>query len=164
MVEVTKNLENRHLALKWMYTQGKTGFLITDVMNKFHVPTSFIAATSKKNITKANGRLGTTYIGPEPNIKLAVEIFDFERQRLGRKSSTYPTKMIDTTELSKFKDVVENVQKDIVTKAVESQCECKQLDKSIKKSIVTSLNITINNGKVTMDWKDFSKLMEERNE
>ena len=163
MVEVTKNLENRHLALKWMYTQGKTGFLIADVMNKFHVPTSFIAAAGKKNITKANGRLGTTYIGPEPSIKLAVEVFDFERQRLGRKSSTYPTKMIEVDGLDKFKEVVENAQESIVTKAIESQCECKQLDKSIKKSTVASLNITIENGKVTMNWKDFSKLMEEYN-
>lgn len=163
MVEVTKSLENRHLALKWMYTQGKTGFLITDVMNKFHVPTSFIAAASKKNITKANGRLGTTYIGPEPSIKLAVEVFDFERQRLGRKSFTYPKKMVELEGLDKFKDVVQNAQESIVTKAIESQCECKQLDKSIKKSLSTSLNVTIENGKVTMNWKDFNRLMEECN-
>ena len=163
MVEVTKNLESRHQALKWMYAQGKTGFIIKEVMNKFHVPTTFLSAASKKLITRVNGKQGSEYIGPEPNIKLAIELFDFERQRLGRKGTTYPKKMVEVEGLDKFKDVVQNAQESIVTKAIESQCECKQLDKSIKKSLSTSLNITIENGKVTMNWKDFNKLMEEYN-
>jgi hypothetical protein len=53
MVEVTKYLENRYQCLKWMYQQGTNGFIQRDVISKFHVPTTFLAACAKKNIVKA---------------------------------------------------------------------------------------------------------------
>ena len=62
-----------------MYNQGNVSFVQRDVISKFHVPTTFLAACAKKNIVKAD-IYGTKYIGPEPDVKLAVELFDFEKQ------------------------------------------------------------------------------------
>ena len=55
MVEVTKNLENRHQALKWMYSQGTTGFLYKDVLDKYAISPTFLSAASKKSLVKVSG-------------------------------------------------------------------------------------------------------------
>ena len=156
MVEVTKSLENRYQCLKWMHQQGATGFVQRDVISKFHVPTTFLAACAKKNIVKADIN-GTTYIGPEPKIALAVELFDFENQRKGKNISKFPKKMIDIESRSSKKSLDKIIEENSTT----------NLDKIIPKQVSTKQNgfilpleLSVKDGKVTMDWTDFNKLVE----
>ena len=156
MVEVTKYLENRYQCLKWMYQQGTNGFIQRDVISKFHVPTTFLAACAKKNIVKADIN-GTTYIGPEPKIALAVELFDFENQRKGKNISKFPKKMIDIESRSSKKSLDKIIEENSTT----------NLDKIIPKQVSTKQNgfilpleLSVKDGKVTMDWTDFNKLVE----
>lgn len=156
MVEITKNLENRHQCLKWMYQQGATGFVQRDVISKFHVPTTFLAACAKKNILKANIN-GTKYIGPEPDVKLAVELFDFENQRRGKNIPKFPKKMVDIESQSSKKSLDEIIEENSTT----------NLDKIIPKQVSTKQNgfilpleLSVKDGKVTMDWTNFNKLVE----
>lgn len=156
MVEVTKNLANRYQCLKWMYQQGATGFVQRDVISKFHVPTTFLAACSKKNILKANIN-GTKYIGPEPDVKLAVELFDFENQRRGKNIPKFPKKKVDIESQSSKKSLNEILEENSTT----------NLDKIIPKQVSTKQNgfilpleLSVKDGKVAMDWKDFNKLVE----
>ena len=156
MVEVTKYLENRYQCLKWMYQQGANGFTQRDIISKFHVPTTFLAACAKKNIVKADIN-GTTYIGPEPKIALAVELFDFENQRKGKSISKFPKKMVDIESRSSKKSLDKIIEENSTT----------NLDKIIPKQVSTKQNgfilpleLSVKDGKVTMDWTDFNKLVE----
>jgi hypothetical protein len=156
MVEVTKNLANRHQCLKWMYQQGATGFVQRDVISKFHVPTTFLAACAKKNILKANIN-GTKYIGPEPDVKLAVELFDFENQRRGKNIPKFPKKMVGIESQSSKKSLDEILEENSTT----------NLDKIIPKQVSTKQNefilpleLSVKDSKITLDWKDFNKLVE----
>ena len=154
MVEVTKYLENRYQCLKWMHQQGATGFVQRDVVSRFHVPTTFLAACAKKNIVKADIN-GTTYIGPEPKIALAVELFDFENQRKGKSISKFPKKMVDIESRSSKKSLEEIVK--------ENDTPIATLDKVIptkQNGFILPLELSVKDGKVTMDWKDFNKLIE----
>ena len=156
MVEVTKYLENRYQCLKWMYQQGANGFTQRDIISKFHIPTTFLAACAKKNIVKADIN-GTTYIGPEPKIALAVELFDFENQRKGKSISKFPKKMVDIESRSSKKSLDKIIEENSTT----------NLDKIIPKQVSTKQNgfilpleLSVKDGKVTMDWTDFNKLVE----
>ena len=154
MVELTKHLANRHQCLKWMYNQGNISFVQRDVISKFHVPTTFLAACAKKNIVKADIN-GTTYIGPEPKIALAVELFDFENQRKGKNISKFPKKMVDIESRSSKKSLEEIVK--------ENDTPIATLDKVIptkQNGFILPLELSVKDGKVTMDWKDFNKLVE----
>ena len=154
MVEVTKYLENRYQCLKWMYQQGANGFTQRDIISKFHIPTTFLAACAKKNIVKADIN-GTTYIGPEPKIALAVELFDFENQRKGKSVSKFPKKMIDIESRSNKKSLEEIVK--------ENDTPIATLDKVIptkQNGFILPLELSVKDGKVTLDWKDFNKLIE----
>ena len=154
MVEVTKYLENRYQCLKWMYQQGANGFTQRDIISKFHIPTTFLAACAKKNIVKADIN-GTTYIGPEPKIALAVELFDFENQRKGKSISKFPKKMIDIESRSSKKSLEEIVK--------ENDTPIATLDKVIptkQNGFILPLELSVKDGKVTLDWKDFNKLIE----
>ena len=154
MVEVTKYLENRYQCLKWMYQQGANGFTQRDIISKFHIPTTFLAACAKKNIVKADIN-GTTYIGPEPKIALAVELFDFENQRKGKNISKFPKKMIDIESRSSKKSLEEIVK--------ENDTPIATLDKVIptkQNGFILPLELSVKDGKVTLDWKDFNKLIE----
>ena len=154
MVEVTKYLENRYQCLKWMHQQGATGFTQRDIIGKFHVPTTFLAACAKKNIVKADIN-GTTYIGPEPKIALAVELFDFENQRKGKSISKFPKKMVDIESRSSKKSLEEIVK--------ENDTPIPILDKVIpakQNGFILPLELSVKDGKVTLDWKDFNKLIE----
>jgi hypothetical protein len=154
MVEVTKYLENRYQCLKWMHQQGANGFTQRDITSKFHIPTTFLAACAKKNIVKADIN-GTTYIGPEPKIALAVELFDFENQRKGKNISKFPKKMIDIESRSSKKSLEEIVK--------ENDTPIATLDKVIptkQNGFILPLELSVKDGKVTMDWKDFNKLVE----
>ena len=154
MVEVTKYLENRYQCLKWMYQQGANGFTQRDIISKFHIPTTFLAACAKKNIVKADIN-GTTYIGPEPKLALAVELFDFENQRKGKSISKFPKKMIDIESRSNKKSLEEIVK--------ENDTPIATLDKVIptkQNGFILPLELSVKDGKVTLDWKDFNKLIE----
>ena len=154
MVEVTKYLENRYQCLKWMYQQGANGFTQRDIISKFHIPTTFLAACAKKNIVKADIN-GTTYIGPEPKIALAVELFDFENQRKGKNISKFPKKMIDIESRSSKKSLEEIVK--------ENDTPITTLDKVIptkQNGFILPLELSVKDGKVSMSWKDFNKLVE----
>ena len=154
MVEVTKYLENRYQCLKWMYQQGANGFTQRDIISKFHVPTTFLAACAKKNIVKADIN-GTTYIGPEPKIALAVELFDFENQRKGKSISKFPKKMVDIESRSSKKSLEEIVK--------ENDTPIPTLDKVIptkQNGFILPLELSVKDGKVTLDWKDFNRLIE----
>ena len=154
MVEVTKYLENRYQCLKWMYQQGANGFTQRDIISKFHVPTTFLAACAKKNIVKADIN-GTTYIGPEPKIALAVELFDFENQCRGKSISKFPKKMVDIESRSSKKSLEEIVK--------ENATPITTLDKVIpakQNGFILPLELSVKDGKVTLDWKDFNKLIE----
>ena len=154
MVEVTKYLENRYQCLKWMYQQGANGFTQRDIISKFHVPTTFLAACAKKNIVKADIN-GSTYIGPEPKIALAVELFDFENQRKGKSISKFPKKMVDIESRSNKKSLEEIVK--------ENATPIATLDKVIptkQNGFILPLELSVKDGKVTLDWKDFNKLIE----
>ena len=154
MVEVTKYLENRYQCLKWMYQQGANGFTQRDIISKFHIPTTFLAACAKKNIVKADIN-GTTYIGPEPKIALAVELFDFENQRKGKNISKFPKKMVDIESRSSKKSLEEIVK--------ENDTPITTLDKVIptkQNGFILPLELSVKDCKVTMDWKDFNKLLE----
>ena len=154
MVEVTKYLENRYQCLKWMYQQGANGFTQRDIISKFHIPTTFLAACAKKNIVKADIN-GTTYIGPEPKIALAVELFDFENQRKGKNISKFPKKMIDIESRSSKKSLEEIVK--------ENDTPITTLDKVIptkQNGFILPLELSVKDGKVTLDWKDFNRLIE----
>ena len=154
MVEVTKYLENRYQCLKWMYQQGANGFTQRDIISKFHVPTTFLAACAKKNIVKADIN-GTTYIGPEPKIALAVELFDFENQRKGKNISKFPKKMIDIESRSSKKSLEEIVK--------ENDTPITTLDKVIptkQNGFILPSELSVKDGKATLDWKDFNKLIE----
>ena len=154
MVEVTKYLENRYQCLKWMHQQGANGFTQRDIISKFHIPTTFLAACAKKNIVKADIN-GTTYIGPEPKIALAVELFDFENQRKGKSISKFPKKMIDIESRSSKKSL-----EDIVK---ENATPITTLDKVIptkQNGFILPLELSVKDGKVTLDWKDFNRLIE----
>ena len=154
MVEVTKYLENRYQCLKWMHQQGANGFTQRDIISKFHIPTTFLAACAKKNIVKADIN-GTTYIGPEPKIALAVELFDFENQRKGKNISKFPKKMVDIESRSSKKSLEEIVK--------ENDTPITTLDKVIpakQNGFILPLELSVKDGKVTLDWKDFNKLIE----
>ena len=154
MVEVTKYLENRYQCLKWMYQQGANEFTQRDIISKFHVPTTFLAACAKKNIVKADIN-GTTYIGPEPKIALAVELFDFENQRKGKSISKFPKKMVDIESRSSRKSLEEIVK--------ENDTPIATLDKVIptkQNGFILPLELSVKDGKVTFDWKDFNRLIE----
>lgn len=156
MVEVTKYLENRYQCLKWMYQQGTNGFIQRDVISKFHIPTTFLAACSKKNIVKADIN-GTTYIGPEPKIALAVELFDFENQRKGKNIPKFPKKMVDIESQSSKRSLDEIIEENSNTnldKVIPQQVSTKQ------NGFILPLELSVKDGKVTMDWKDFNKLVE----
>ena len=139
-----------------MHQQGANGFIQRDVISKFHVPTTFLAACAKKNIVKADIN-GTTYIGPEPKIALAVELFDFENQRKGKSISKFPKKMVDIESRSSKKSLDKIIEENSTT----------NLDKIIPKQVSTKQNgfilpleLSVKDGKVTMDWTDFNKLVE----
>ena len=156
MVEVTKYLENRYQCLKWMYQQGANGFTQRDIISKFHIPTTFLAACAKKNIVKADIN-GTTYIGPEPKIALAVELFDFENQCRGKSISKFPKKMVDIESRSSKKSLEEIIEENSTTnldKVIPQQVSTKQ------NGFILPLELSVKDGKVTMDWKDFNKLVE----
>jgi hypothetical protein len=156
MVEVTKYLENRYQCLKWMYQQGATEFIQRDVIGKFHVPTTFLAACAKKNIVKADIN-GTRYIGPEPKIALAVELFDFENQRRSKNIPKFPKKMVDIESQSSKKSLDEIIEENSTTnlgKVIPQQVSTKQ------NGFILPLELSVKDGKVTMDWKDFNKLVE----
>ena len=156
MVELTKHLANRHQCLKWMYNQGNVSFVQRDVISKFHVPTTFLAACAKKNIVKADIN-GTKYIGPEPDVKLAVELFDFENQRRGKHVTKYPKKMVDvekiTTKKSLTQIIEENTNGDLGKLFPE-------LPSNKQNGFILPLELSVKDGKITMDWKDFNKLVE----
>ena len=165
MVEVTKNLEKRYQALKWMYQQGVNGFVRKDITSKFHVPTNFVTATVRKSLVKSSGMNGSKYIGGEPTIKLAAEVFDYERQLSGKYLAKYPKKMIDVEGLDKFKDVVEKATKTQVSVTEDKhilptvQIESKPTVPKKESSIV----VLIKGNDVSMSWDDFSQIMSKIN-
>ena len=156
MVELTKHLANRHQCLKWMYNQGNISFVQRDVISKFHVPTTFLAACAKKNIVKADIN-GTKYIGPEPDVKLAVELFDFENQCRGKHVTKYPKKMVDVEKITTKKPLTqiieENTSRDL-GKLFPEVTSVKQ------NGFILPLELSVKDGKVSMSWKDFNKLIE----
>ena len=156
MVEVTKYLENRYQCLKWMYQQGANGFIRKDVISKFHVPTTFLAACAKKNIVKADIN-GTTYIGPEPKIALAVELFDFENQRKGKSISKFPKKMVDIESRSSKKSLTEIIEENTNGDLGKLFSE---LPSNKQNGLILPLELSVKDGKVTLDWKDFNRLIE----
>lgn len=150
-MEVNKSLENRHQALKWMYSQPN-GFTYKEVIDKFHVPTTFLSGLTKKALIKTSGVNGSIYIGGEPDIKLAVETYDYERQRIGKICPNYKKKTVPIEGLDKFKGIVE--------KAINSQVPMKEDSPIVQqRKIPYSFSVNIQDGMVTMKWSDFSKLM-----
>lgn len=156
MVEVTKHLENRHQCLKWMYNQGNISFVQRDVISKFHVPTTFLAACAKKNIVKADIN-GTKYIGPEPKIALAVELFDFENQRKGKNIPKFPKKMIDIEKITSKKSLTEIIEENTNGDLGKLFPE---LPSNKQNGFILPLELSVKDGKVTLDWKDFNRLIE----
>ena len=156
MVELTKHLANRHQCLKWMYNQGNISFVQRDVISKFHVPTTFLAACAKKNILKANIN-GTKYIGPEPDIKLAVELFDFEHQRKGKNISKFPKKMVDVKNITNKKPLIQIIEENTNENLNKLFPE---LPSNKQNGFILPLELSVKDGKITMDWKDFNKLIE----
>ena len=156
MVELTKHLANRHQCLKWMYNQGNISFVQRDVISKFHIPTTFLAACAKKNILKADIN-GTKYIGPEPDVKLAVELFDFENQCRGKHVTKYPKKMVDVEKITTKKPLTQIIEENTsgdLGKLFPEVTSVKQ------NGFILPLELSVKDGKVSMSWKDFNKLVE----
>lgn len=153
MVEVTKSLANRYAAMKFMKESNE--FIYSQVKERHFVPNSFLTSLVKKNIITTNGMKGSKYIGPEPTIKLAAELFDFERQRVGRKLPRHPKAMVDTKPT--FTQLIEEAKEKIAEiPKIKDITDYKQFEQKPK----PIFNVTIQDGKVTMEWKEFSRLVE----
>lgn len=153
MVEVTKNLANRYAALKFM--QEEKNFLAGDVVRKYHVPTSFMSALNKKAVIKSTGSRGSTYTGPEATIKLAAEMYDFESNMRAGRLPKYPKATVDYKPT--FTQLVEEAKQKVAgIPEVKDVTDYKQFEKKPK----PIFNVTIQDGKVTMEWKEFSRLVE----
>lgn len=153
MVEVTKSLANRYAAMKFM--QESREFIYQQVLEKHHIPTTFMAALGKKNIIASNGMKGSKYIGPDASIKVAAEVFDYERQMLGRKLPKHPKAVVDTKPI--LTQLIEEAKEKVAEiPKVKDITDYKQFEEKSK----PIFNVTIQDGKVTMEWKEFSRLVE----